>query len=530
VIREAKGRGGVRAGTAEDMADTPTIGALAARIGIDAGTFAPVPLAGITADHRKVKPGFAFFALPGTKVDGQQFVAAAADAGAVVCFGAGARPPTMALTSGYFRIDNPRRALALAASVMHPAQPATIVAVTGTAGKTSVADFARQIFAACGHRAASLGTLGVIGPEGAEYGALTTPDPVTLHATIDDLARRGVTHLAMEASSHGLDQARLDGVKLSAAAFTNLGRDHLDYHPTMEEYFKAKLRLFEVLLPTAKPAIINLDGDRGAEAAIAAAFAGHPVITVGRNAEDIQLLDLMPFGFGQKITIWHAGKNYEIDLPLMGAFQVQNALVAAALVLATGEKPKKVFAALGKLKGVPGRLEQVGVANGAPIFVDYAHKPEALEHALAALRPGTTGRLVVVFGCGGDRDPGKRPIMGRIAHDRADLVIVTDDNPRSETPSAIRAAILAAAPGAIEIGDREAAIHEAVRHLQPGDALLVAGKGHETGQIVGNETRPFSDHAVAAAAIAESLGAWAGKKPEADAKASAKSGKGQPAA
>jgi UDP-N-acetylmuramoyl-L-alanyl-D-glutamate--2,6-diaminopimelate ligase len=495
------------------MAVTPTIGALAERIGFDAGTYANVPLAGIAADHRKVKQGYAFFALPGTKVDGQQFLPAAGEAGAVVCFGAGPRPQALNLTTAYFQVENPRRALALAASVMHPGQPTTIVAVTGTAGKTSVADFTRQIFASCGHKAASLGTLGVIGPDGAEYGSLTTPDPVTLHQRIDDLTTRGVTHLAMEASSHGLDQARLDGVRLAAAAFTNLGRDHLDYHPTIEEYFKAKLRLFEVLLPREKPAIINLDGDRGAEAAVSAAFAGHPVVTVGRNAEDIQLLDLEPAGFGQKLTLWYKGKNYEIELPLMGAFQVQNALVAAALVLATGEKPKKVFTALGKLTGVPGRLERVGVANGAPVFVDYAHKPEALEHALSALRPGTTGRLVVVFGCGGDRDPGKRPIMGRIAIEKADLVVVTDDNPRTEDPATIRAAILAAAPGAIEIGDRAAAIREAVLHLKPGDALLIAGKGHETGQIIGTVETPFSDHEVAQAAIAEGFMIWGKKEP-----------------
>lgn len=482
-------------------AHAPTLGELARLTGFSAGSFAAVPLAGVVADHRKVKPGYAFFALPGSKVDGAQFIPAAGQAGAVACFGTGPRPEALDLTTGYFQIENPRRALALAASLVHPRQPKTIVAVTGTAGKTSVADFARQIFASLGHRAASLGTLGVIGPDGAQYGSLTTPDPVTLHQTLDDLAANGVTHLAMEASSHGLDQARLDGVHLAAAAFTNLGRDHLDYHPTVEEYFKAKLRLFEVLLPPEKPAIINLDGDRGAEAAVAAAFAGHPVMTVGRNAEDIQLLDLEPYGFGQKLSLWHKGKSYEVDLPLMGAFQVQNALVAAALAIAVGLKAKEVFAALGELRGVPGRLERVGVANAAPVFVDYAHKPEALEHALAALRPGTAGRLVVVFGCGGDRDPGKRAIMGRIATERADLVIVTDDNPRSEEPSAIRAAILAAAPGAIEIGDRAEAIREAVHHLIPGDALLIAGKGHETGQIIGKETFPFSDHEVALAAI-----------------------------
>jgi UDP-N-acetylmuramoyl-L-alanyl-D-glutamate--2,6-diaminopimelate ligase len=386
---------------------------------------------------------------------------------------------------------------------MHALQPAHIVAVTGTAGKTSVAEFTRQIFAKLKHKAGSLGTLGFIGPDGPEYGSLTTPDPVTLHQRLEALAKAGITHLAMEASSHGLDQLRLDGVRLKAAAFTNLGRDHLDYHPDMESYFAAKLRLFDDLLPKGAPAIINLDGDRGAEAAVAAGFAGRQVFTVGKRGEDIRLLSAEAFGFGQKLSLAHRNKTYEVNLPLVGAFQVQNALVAAGLAISLGEKPKAVFSALEHLSGVPGRLERVGVFNAAPVFVDYAHKPEALQHALTAIRPSVSGKLIVVFGCGGDRDPGKRPIMGRIASQFADLVVVTDDNPRSEDPALIRQAIMAAAPEAIEIGDRARAIRDAIRHLSAGDALLIAGKGHETGQIIGSEVLPFSDHEVARGVIGE---------------------------
>lgn len=481
----------------------PTIGGLARILGLNAGAYENVPLVGIAADHRKLKQGYAFFALPGTKVDGACFIPDAVKAGATVIFGSGERPDGLDVTVLYLQLKEPRRALSQAAAYMYPRQPSVIVAVTGTAGKTSVAEFTRQIFATLGKKAASLGTLGLIGPDGADYGSLTTPDPITLHQRLDALAQKGITHLAMEASSHGLDQHRLDGVRLSAAGFTNLGRDHLDYHPDVESYFAAKLRLFEVLLPAKAPAIVNLDGDRGAEAAVAAGFAGHPVLTVGVRGQDVRLHSITPLGFGQQLALSHAGKDYDVHLPLMGAFQVQNALLAAGFALSLGEKPKKVFAALEKLNGVPGRLERVGAYHDAPVFVDYAHKPEALEHALSALRPSVSGKLIVVFGCGGDRDAGKRPIMGRIAADKADLVIVTDDNPRSEAPASIRAAILAAAPGAIEIGDRAAAIREAIAHLQPGDALLIAGKGHEIGQIVGNETLPFSDHDVARQAIEE---------------------------
>lgn len=483
-----------------------TIGGLARAIGLEAPAYDEVPLLGVALDSRKVKQGFAFFAVPGNKVDGANFIPAAVEAGATVIIGEGPRPADLTLTVFYLRSKDVRRALPKAAAYMYPGQPATIVAVTGTAGKTSVAEFTRQIFAKLGRKAGSLGTLGFIGPKGPEYGSLTTPDPVTLHQRLEELTKAGITHLAMEASSHGLDQFRLDGVSLKAAAFTNLGRDHLDYHPDMDSYFAAKLRLFEDLLPKDAPAIVNLDGDRGAEAAVAAGFAGRAVITVGKRGENIRLQSAEPFGFGQRLVIVHKGKTYEATLPLVGAFQVQNALVAAALAISTGEKPKAVFAALEGLSGVPGRLEKVGVFNAAPVFVDYAHKPEALQHALLAIRPSVSGKLIVVFGCGGDRDPGKRPIMGRIASEFADLVVVTDDNPRSEDPAAIRRAVMAGAPEAIEIGDRASAIRDAIHYLSAGDALLIAGKGHETGQIVGSETLPFSDHEVARGVIGELAG------------------------
>jgi len=486
--------------TAQDET-APTIGRLARAMGLDAGHFSDVPLAGLTADSRKVRQGYAFFAMPGTRIDGATFIAPAVAQGAVAVIGTGARPEGLDRMVCYLRSGDPRKDLSRAAAAFYPHQPGTIVAVTGTAGKTSVAEFTRQIFAALGHKAASLGTLGVIGPEGAAYGSLTTPDPLTLHATLDRMAREGITHLAMEASSHGLDQHRLDGVRLAAAGFTNLGRDHLDYHPDIAHYFSAKLRLFEQLLPENGTAIINLDGDRGAEAAVAAGLAGRNVHTIGRNGATIVIRDVQPSGFGQDVTYLHAGQDYTVHVPLMGAFQIENATLAAAFALATGEKPKAVFAALETLKGVPGRLDRVGAFNAAPVFVDYAHKPEALSYALSALRPSVSGKLIVVFGCGGDRDPGKRPIMGRIASEKADIVIVTDDNPRSENPSLIRASILAACPAGIEIGDRAAAIREGIERLEPGDALLIAGKGHETGQIVGSETLPFSDHEVARAAI-----------------------------
>ncbi len=471
-----------------------------------AGPTADLTVTALTADSRQVAPGSVFVAVPGTKADGRLFAAQAAGRGAVAVAGEGDRPADLPESVAWIAVPDARRALALAAARLAGTQPGTVVAVTGTAGKSSVADFVRQILARLGRDAASLGTVGIVTNRGAEYGSLTTPDPVTLHQTLARLAREGVTELAMEASSHGIEQRRLDGVRLTAAGFTNLGRDHLDYHASIEEYLAAKLRLFTDLLPEGCPAIVNTDGAYADQVIAASEGAGRPVRTVGRAGTEIRLVSAQTEGFAQAVTLLHDGVTRTVRLPLVGDFQVANALVAAGLALATpagAADPAGVFAALDHLTGVPGRMERIGEARGGLCLVDYAHKPEALESVLTALRPFASGRLMVVFGCGGDRDRGKRPLMGAIAERLADTVIVTDDNPRTEDPSAIRRTILEAAPRAEEIGDRAGAIHEAVRRLGPGDVLVVAGKGHETGQIVGDRTLPFSDHEVLRAAIAE---------------------------
>jgi UDP-N-acetylmuramoyl-L-alanyl-D-glutamate--2,6-diaminopimelate ligase len=477
---------------AELFADTATLGPPTGAIGVRA----------VTSDSRAVERGDAFVALAGSRTDGLRFVDAAVAAGAVAVV-AERVPPALPPSVAFIKVDNARRALALAAARLYPRQPATIAAVTGTSGKTSVAAFTRQIWSALGQKSASVGTVGVVAPGRETYGSLTTPDPVALHRTLDELAGEGVTHLAIEASSHGLDQHRLDGVKVAAGGFTNLTRDHLDYHPTVEAYLAAKLRLFEALVVAGGSAVIDVDHEH-ADAVIAAAKArGLKVLAVGRNGTGICLIDAAIDGFAQRLALEYGGRRYDVRLPLPGAFQVENALVAAGLAIATGSEPAAVFAAIGSLTGAKGRLDLVGEKSGAPIFVDYAHKPDALAKALEALRPYVKRKLVVVFGCGGDRDAGKRPLMGEIAVSLADSVIVTDDNPRSEDPAWIRAAILAAAPGGREIGDRGEAIRMAVSELARGDVLLIAGKGHETGQIVGGRTLPFSDHEAVAAALKE---------------------------
>jgi UDP-N-acetylmuramoyl-L-alanyl-D-glutamate--2,6-diaminopimelate ligase len=465
---------------------------------------------GLSADSRRVAPGDLFAALAGAKANGARFAGEAVARGAVaVLIEAGATIPDLGVP--IVRAREPRRALALMAARYSGAQPATALAVTGTSGKTSVAEFTRQILAALGRRAASLGTIGVVKPDGAVYGSLTTPDPVTLHATLAELAREGVTHLAFEASSHGLDQHRLDGVRLTAAAFTNLGRDHMDYHPTVEHYLAAKLRLFRELLQPGQTAVVNADGAMS-EAAIEAARARRlALLTVGRDGETLRLEDARREGFAQRLTIRHGAQSHDVRLPLIGAYQVENALVAAGLAIAAGEDPGRTIAALETLRGVKGRLEIVGELRGGLVVVDYAHKPEALIAALAACRPFATGELVCVFGCGGDRDKGKRPIMGAIAAEAADRVVVSDDNPRSERPEAIRADILAGIPAGLrakvrEIGDRQEAIHAAIASIGSGDVVLIAGKGHETGQIVGDTVLPFSDHEVAEAVIRREAG------------------------
>jgi UDP-N-acetylmuramoyl-L-alanyl-D-glutamate--2,6-diaminopimelate ligase len=457
--------------------------------------FAGQEVAGVSCDSRAVAAGGVFFALPGTKADGLAFAPQAAQRGALAIV-AEHQPETPIGAVAFLEVENARAAFAKASARFFPRQPETIVAITGTSGKTSVAAFVRQIWAVQGFGAASLGTLGVVAPSGSVYGALTTPDSVTLHETLDRLAGGGVTHLAMEASSHGIVQRRLDGVRLTAAAFTNLSRDHLDYHATLEAYLAAKLQLFERLLEPGQSAIIDADSDVADKVIAVCEARGLRLFTTGAKGKALQLLHAQPDDHSTRLEVAYAGRAFKVKLPLAGAFQASNALVAAGICLATGSEAAAVFAALEQIEGAPGRLERVGQRQGAPVYVDYAHKPDALDKVLRTLRPYVRGKLIVVFGCGGDRDAGKRPIMGEIAARLADAVIVTDDNPRSENPAAIRKAILAGAPGAAnirEIGDRAAAIAAAVAMLGPEDGLLVAGKGHETGQIVGNITLPFSD-------------------------------------
>jgi UDP-N-acetylmuramoyl-L-alanyl-D-glutamate--2,6-diaminopimelate ligase len=465
---------------------------------------AALEIRGIAMDSRAVKSGDLFFALSGSKTDGARFIDAAIAAGAVAI--AGDHPPPGEHSLPFVVTRNPRRALALAAAKFFPRQPATIAAVTGTSGKTSVAAFARQIWLRLGHASASIGTIGLVSPKRTIYGSLTTPDPVALHRQLDEIARDGVSHLALEASSHGLDQFRLDGVRIAAGGFTNLSRDHMDYHPDVAHYLAAKLRLFRDLVPPGGAAVISADHDCSQAVIDAARERKLLTMTVGLKGdgtgEGIRLVGAEIDGLAQKLTLEHRGGRHAVRLPLVGEFQVENALVAAGLAIGTGSEPQAVFSALEHLEGAKGRLERVGEHNGASIFVDYAHKPDALAKALQALRPYAKRKLVVVFGAGGDRDAGKRPLMGAIATDNADSVIVTDDNPRSEKPEAIRAAILAEAKGACEIGDRAEAIRTAIAGLQSGDALLIAGKGHETGQIVGDKILPFSDHEAVISALA----------------------------
>jgi UDP-N-acetylmuramoyl-L-alanyl-D-glutamate--2,6-diaminopimelate ligase len=464
-------------------------------------------LAGLTADSRLVRRGFLFAALPGTRADGRAFIAEAIANGAVAVLA----PTGTALPAGSANVtliedDNARRRFAQMAAAFYGGQPAVIAAVTGTSGKTSTVSFARQIWQALGHSAASLGTLGVTAPGLDRYGALTTPDPVSLHATLADLAAAGVDHLAMEASSHGLEQHRLDGVRVSAAGFTNLTREHLDHHGTMEAYFAAKARLFEEVLVPGGTAVLNADVPEGQALAARARKAGRRVATYGRAGRQLRLAEATPVAHGLEVKAEIEGTTYALTLPLVGAFQAHNVLCALGLVLAEGVGPAAAVEALAGLQGVRGRLELVARhPSGAPVFVDYAHKPGALEAVLTALRPHATGRLIIVFGCGGDRDRGKRPEMGAIAARLSDLVIVTDDNPRSEPPETVRREILAGCPGAMEIGDRGQAIAHAVGLLQGGDVLLLAGKGHETGQIVGGVVRPFDDAEAARAAVAGAL-------------------------
>ena len=467
---------------------------------------------GLASDSREVKPGYLFAALPGTKANGAEFMADAVKRGAVAIL---ARPDAAQnakeLGVRFIADENPRLGLARAAAEFYGAQPGTIAAVTGTNGKTSVAVFLRQIWTVLGKRAASLGTIGVVTPTGEIALKHTTPDPVEIHRLLAQLKHEGVDHLALEASSHGLDQFRLDGVNILAAAFTNLTRDHLDYHKDFESYLAAKLRLFSDVVREGGVAVVNADSDHAQPFIEAARRRNLRLITVGEKGT-LKLVARTPHEGGQRLRVSYDGKTHDFELPLAGSFQASNALVAAALAIGMGANAHDVLTiALPRLKGAPGRLEKVAYAkSGAAIYVDYAHTPDALQTVLTAIRPHVKNRLHVVFGCGGDRDKGKRPLMGKAACAFADKVIVTDDNPRSEDPATIRKEALAGCPGAQDIGDRAAAIKTAIAALGEGDTLIIAGKGHETGQTVGGETRPFSDRDEAIAAA----GALGGRMAE----------------
>ncbi len=458
-------------------------------------------LAGLTLDSRKVQPGYLFAALPGTQRDGAAFVDEAVRRGAIAILAApDAVLPSLDPGIVVVRDANPRRRVALMASAFAGLQPATIAAVTGTNGKSSTVHFVRQIWERMGLKAASVGTLGIVSPGLVRDGGLTTPDPVQLHEDLATLAREGVSHLAIEASSHGIDQHRLDGLHLAAAAFTNLTHEHLDYHLSMDAYFAAKARLFEILLPPGGTAVVNADSDRAEALAAICRQRGIRFWTYGAEGRELRLLNDDPTPDGQHLALEIMGVRHEVDLPLVGGFQASNALAALGLVVATGGEPTRAAEALAHLTGAPGRLQLVARhRSGAAVYVDYAHKPEALETVLRTLRPFARGKLVVVFGCGGDRDRGKRPVMGEIATRIADLAIVTDDNPRSEEPAAIRAEIVRGIAGDrrnwIEIANgRHSAIAAGMEALSSADdLLLIAGKGHETGQTIKGVTHHFDD-------------------------------------
>ncbi|WP_448202829.1 UDP-N-acetylmuramoyl-L-alanyl-D-glutamate--2,6-diaminopimelate ligase [Azospirillum sp. sgz302134] len=470
-----------------------------ARSGHDA-----IEVTGLTADSRAVRPGFVFAALPGVKTDGRAFIADALAKGAVAVV---AQPGTV-LPEGCGAVlvedAQPRRLFALMAAAFHGRQPETVVAVTGTNGKTSTVQFARQIWSLLGHKAAALGTLGLIGPGLEGYGGMTTPDPVALHRDLAAVKDAGIERLAMEASSHGLEQHRLDGVALKAAGFTNLTRDHLDYHGTMEAYLQAKAMLFDRLLPAGGTAVLNADSGTFGELSEICSQRGHRVFGYGLAGRELRVNGVEPLAHGQRLALTVLGRDVTVDLPLAGRFQAWNVLCALGLVIGSGEDRDAALETLTRLEGVPGRLQHVAThPSGATVYVDYAHTPDALETVLTALRPHAQRRLVVVFGCGGDRDRGKRPVMGELAGRLADRAIVTDDNPRTEVPAAVRKEVLAGSAALEEIGDRREAIRAAVKGLSAGDVLVIAGKGHEQGQTVGTEVLPFDDATEAKAAVAE---------------------------
>ncbi|QWC56192.1 UDP-N-acetylmuramoyl-L-alanyl-D-glutamate--2,6-diaminopimelate ligase [Erythrobacter sp. 3-20A1M] len=457
---------------------------------------------GFAIDHRKVAPGTVFGAFRGAKVNGEDFIPSAIESGAIAVV---ARPEARVEGAFHFADANPRRAFALLAAQFFKPVPDTIVAVTGTNGKTSTVEMTRQLWRMAGERAASIGTLGVTTPDESVSTGLTTPDIVTFLSNVSGLAREGVTHIAYEASSHGLSQYRNEGLPVAAAAFTNLSRDHLDYHVDMDDYFAAKMRLFDEVVVDGGSAVIWTDGgDWCARAIDHAQRRGLKPFTVGTDGSDIRLVDRSPTQLGQDLTLETGGETRKLRLPLIGAYQVSNALVAAGLAIATGTDPARVWDGVARLQPVRGRLERAVITrDGAPVYIDYAHTPEALEAAIEALRPHVNGRLITVFGAGGDRDTGKRAPMGEVAARASDIAIVTDDNPRGEDPGAIRAAVLAGAgDGNIrEIGSRRDAIATAIGMAGADDIVLIAGKGHEQGQIVGSgddmKILPFDDVTVA---------------------------------
>ncbi|MFG6562735.1 UDP-N-acetylmuramoyl-L-alanyl-D-glutamate--2,6-diaminopimelate ligase [Sulfitobacter sp. 1A13421] len=476
-------------------------------LGLTARAGANPMITGIAVDSREVREGTLFAALAGSRVHGAEFIQYALHMGAaaVLTDAAGAKLAAEELAGSDAALvvsDLPREALARTAALWFGGQPATMIAVTGTNGKTSVSTFVRQIWVEMGLPAVNLGTTGVEGAWAAPL-AHTTPEPITLHRTLAEAAANGITHAAMEASSHGLDQRRLDGVTLKAAGFTNFTQDHLDYHETFEAYFAAKAALFARVLPEDGTAVVNIDDEKGVDIAAIARARGCEVITVGRDGGDLHLQGQRFDATGQDLRFSWRGKTYQKRLNLIGGFQGDNVLLAAGLVIACGADPQEVFDTLPHLTTVRGRMQLAATRdNGAAVFVDYAHTPDAVATALAAMRPHVMGRLVAIVGAGGDRDRAKRPLMGQAAAQHADMVIVTDDNPRSEDPASIRAAVLGGAPDAMEVGDRAEAILRGVDALEPGDALLIAGKGHETGQTVGDDVLPFDDVEQASVAVA----------------------------
>jgi UDP-N-acetylmuramoyl-L-alanyl-D-glutamate--2,6-diaminopimelate ligase len=450
---------------------------------------------GFAIDHRKVARGSVFGAFRGAVFNGEDFVPQAVERGAVAVV---ARPEVNVAQVPHLADPEPRKLFAELAARFYAPYPNTVVAVTGTNGKTSTVEMTRQIWRMSGHRSASIGTLGVTTSDDQVKTGLTTPDIVTFLSNMAGLGRMGISHVAYEASSHGLDQHRCEGVPLAAAAFTNFSRDHLDYHETMESYFEAKMRLFEELLPPGGTSVIWTDDPKSEEVIERSARRGHKVLTVGRSGDTIRLVDQSATPLGQSLLLEHEDRSLKLSLPLIGAYQAANVLVAAGLAMATGLGFDRAFSAMQRVAPVRGRLERAVISRaGVPVYIDYAHTPDALEAAIAALRPHVDGRLITVFGAGGDRDQGKRPEMGSVATRLSDVVIVTDDNPRSEDPARIRSAIMAGAPGATEVAGRREAIAEAIRIAREGDIVLVAGKGHETGQIVGDRVLPFDDALVA---------------------------------